>query len=358
MAISRHCTIQLGVALLLWLSPGASAHLDAVRTSLPQLFMTADLVAIGKIDSIQVRSFATDKKTSRYEVVTASVASHYKGERLQRVEFFQYAHGHASYRPGDNAVLFLEALGAQHQLAAIARAGEIHYVSHQVRNTEHRLNAADLADYRAVLRSYAELAAAKSGMGLQSLSAIMLRMLHSDSPKLVESALLDWTTAGNSIEFSEADIDGFREIARSPVKPIGLRLALLREMSRRQLADETDWAWLLANESEENLALVLAALSGYENKSLQADLTAILTHPSTQLAESAARALGHPVYTGAETSLQHLLTANSQRLNYAAAQGLAGINSRRARTILVEAAARHPNDKVRRMISARLNLLG
>jgi hypothetical protein len=157
---------------------------------------------------------------------------------------------------------------------------------------------------------------------------------------------------------SDAQIDGMAGIVRDPTKPIGLRLALLREMSRRQLADETAWAWLLANESDENLSFVLAALAGYENKSLQEPLIAMLGHPSTGLAEGAARALRHPAYMGAETSLQPLLAGDNQRLNYAAAQGLMGINSPRARTILADAAARHHNDKVRRMISARLSLLG
>ena len=129
-------------------------------------------------------------------------------------------------------------------------------------------------------------------------------------------------------------------------------------MVRREQADEATWTWLLANESDDNLSVMLAALASYKNKQLREPLVAMLGHPSAHLVEGAARALGHPVYTGAEPSLQLLLASDNQRLNYAAAHGLSGINSPRARTILAEAAERHPNDKVRRMISARLSLPG
>ncbi len=353
----RRFVVLVGATLLLCV--GARAHVDAPKTSLPQLFMTADFAAIGQIASVQMRSFGDGEQTTRYEVVTAMVASHYKGEPLQSVEFFQFAHGHAFYQPGDTAVIFLQALDEQHQLHDIGTVGDIRYVSQQVGNTKHQLSKADLTDYRWVLQSYADMSVAGDpNRGLQTLSTMMLRMLQSDSPKLVESALLDWAVAGNSIEFSSADIDRLSAIIEDSKKPIGLRLALLREMCSRGLADETAWTYLLQNEGNDNLSFVLAALAGYQNKQLKEPLVVLLDHPSDYLAEGAARALGHPIYSGAEASLEPLLASQNQRLNYAAAQGLVGINSARARTILAEAAARHPNEKVRRMISARLSLLG
>jgi hypothetical protein len=330
------------VLVLVWMAQYAYAHIDAPRTPLSQLFLAADFAAIVRIDTVEKRRFVDGENIATYEVVTATTSSHYKGEQHDRIEFFQYAHGHADFQPGDTAVLFLQVLNEQHQLYKIGSTGSIHYVSHQVRNTEHRLKPADLVDYRWVLQAYANPpVAGNTDAAQQRLRQIMLRMLQSDSPKLTESALLDQL---------------LRQI-RDPLKPIGLRLALLREMSRRGLADQGEWKYLLESESDENLLLVLKSMEGYENREFMAPLVALLVHPSSSLVEGAARALGHPVYAGAETSLKPLLESENQRLNYAAVSGLIGINSPRARAILSEAAGNHPNAKVRRMISARLSLL-
>lgn len=83
----------------------------------------------------------------------------------------------------------------------------------------------------------------------------------------------------------------------------------------------------------------------------------LLDNPSGSLAEGAARALGHPTYAGAEPSLKPLLNSDNQRLNYAAVSALLGINSQQAREFLQDAADNHPNAKVRRMISARMNVV-
>lgn len=355
---NRPTTRRFAAALLLWLGLAVQAHIDAPRISLTQLFMAADLVAIARVDSVEMRSFAEageEGKEMRYEVVTASVSDQYKGEFGQQIEFFQYAHGHAFYRAGDRAVLFLQALGPEHQLSAIGRIGDIHYVSHQVRSTEHRLTESEMADYRWVLQSYADLAASKEpDTGLETVSGILLRMLQSDSPALMESALLDWSAAGPGIAFGDADIAGLERVVRDTTKPVGLRLALLRELNRRGRSDGTVWVWLLANESDDNLSIVLAALQNYENIQLREPLLAMLDGSSPQVTEGAARALGHPVYLGAEQPLHRLLLSDDQRLSYAAVQGLAGIDSPRSRAMLAEAAERHPNPRVRRMISARL----
>jgi HEAT repeat protein len=98
-------------------------------------------------------------------------------------------------------------------------------------------------------------------------------------------------------------------------------------------------------------------MEGLENKEFMAPLVALLGHPSDSLVEGAARALGHPAYAGAEASLNLLLKSENQRFNYAAVYGLIGINSPRAQGLLSQAAGHHPNANVRRMISARLDLL-
>ena len=91
-------------------------------------------------------------------------------------------------------------------------------------------------------------------------------------------------------------------------------------------------------------------------KSTLLNILGLLDSPSDQLVEGAARALGHPIYKGAEPALESLLNRQSQRLNYAAVHALVGIDSEQATRILLDAEANHPNPKVRRLISARVNL--
>lgn len=223
------------------------------------------------------------------------------------------------------------------------------------------MNPSDVADYNWVLAAYAGSTlgnASNAAEPSRKLQEIMLRMLRSDSFKIAESALLDWSTAGNGISFNEEEVVQLSSLVRDPVKPISLRLALLREMSNRKLAGPESWAYLLGNESEANLLLLLRSIDGYENRKLVKPLIALLGHQSDFVAEGAARALGHSVYAGVESSFKPLLASESQRLNYAAVNGLMGINSPEARLMLSEAANNHPNVKVRMKIAAGLKPAG
>jgi hypothetical protein len=332
------------------------AHMDAVRVSLSQLFLTADLVAITRIESVAERTFADAENSTRYEVVTASVLTQYKGQPVSRVEFFQDAHGHAYYRAGDTAVLFLEQMTEAHQLYDTGKMGNVRYVSHQVRNTEHRVSPGDRKDYEWVLSAYAETPTATTSNAKQrsqKIKQIILRMLASNSQDMTESALLDWENIGHGFQLSDEDVEQLLALTRDPEKQISLRLAILRALSRRNLVSEEAWVYLLKHEDNEDLLQVLRSTQGYENTDFMGYLIALLDHPSGSLAEGAARALGHPAYAGAEPSLKSLLNSDNLRLNYAAVSALLGIDSQEARALVQDAAANHPNAKVRRMISAQ-----
>jgi hypothetical protein len=330
--------------------------MDAVRTSLSQLFLTADLVAIARIDSVADREFVVGETATRYEVVAATVTAQYKGDSLSRVEFFQDAHGHAHYQPGDTAVVFLQRMGAEHQLYAIGHAGSVQFVSHQARNTEHRIRPGELGDYTWVLTAYAQQSdstGSAPGERAGDVSGVLMRMLTSHSRDLMESALLDWENAGQALTWSDAEVRQLRAQTRDPARPIDLRIALLRTLSRRNMAGDAAWIDLLQNEDAEDLLLVLRSTRGFESAALRAQIVPLLENPNADVAEAAARALGHPVYAGAEDKLLPLLYGEHRRLNYAAAAALAGINSERSSDVLREAAADHPDAKIRRMISAR-----
>jgi HEAT repeat protein len=182
-------------------------------------------------------------------------------------------------------------------------------------------------------------------------------MLASQSQDMTESALLDWEYIGHGFQLNDGEVGQLLALTRDPEKPINLRLAILRAMSRRSLASEEAWAYLFKHEENENLLQVLKSTQGYESRAFMDCIITLLDHPSGSLAEGAARALGHPAYAGAEPSLKPLLNSENLRLNYAAVWALLGINSQQARDVLQNAAANHPNAKVRRMISARMNVV-
>lgn len=346
--------------VLLCATPITVAHLDAARVSVSQLFLDADVVIIARIDAVAERRFILEDKPTVNDVVSATVLSQYKGRDLDTVEFFQDAHGHAHYAPGDTAVVFLTELTGAHRLKQRGLAAGVGFVSDQVRNTEHRVQSTELPDYDWILGAYADLAGNTSYTVEQRASrvkAILLRLLGSNAPDLVESGLLDWENAGSGIELAQDEVSRLLALTRDAARPVDLRLALLRAMSRKGLADDSAWIYLLQNESPENMLSVMRATEGHERKAFLPYIARGLTNPSDSLAEAAARALGHPTYAGAESALATLLEKPSQRLNYAAVHALVGIHSDEAKKILLDAEANHPNPKVRRMISARLSAL-
>ncbi len=335
------------------------AHIDAVRVSLSQLFLSSDVVVIARIEGISDRSFLLDNRPKVDTVVSARVSYQYKGRNLSDIEFFQDAHGHAHYVPGDLAVLFLNTLGDGHPLHGVGSAAGVDFVSSQASNTAHRINPGELADYQWVLAAYAEsanLIGSSNEQRLQRVKQTMLRMLGSNSKEITESALLDWENMGGELQLDQEEIAYLLALTRDPASPVNLRVAILHSMSRKQLVDETAWIYLFEHEVNENLLRVIMSTHGIENRAFMPYIVAQLDNSSDEVVEGAARALGHPAYKGAEAALKPLLHEENQRLNYAAVYALAGINSAQARQILLDAEADHPNPKVRRLISARLKV--
>jgi hypothetical protein len=344
-------------AFFAWLifAGGGHAHIDAVRLSLAQLFLQADVVVLARIDAVSDRDFGEDGKQELLEVVTATVIEQSKGQAESQLDIFLDAHGPAHYRPGDMAVLFLERPGSQHRLARYVQQGKLDFLSQQVRNTEHIVHASDLPDYRWVLGKYSAALRETTG-GSESAESILLRMLDSASPALVESALIDWQNTGAGLRFDEREVQQIIAITRDDARPINLRLAILRTLASQDLVGPEAWDALFAQSSEQQLVPVVRSTRGYEDRHFAPTLQGLLDSSSEPLAEAAARALGHPVYTGSEAALGKLLERGSQRLNYAAVAALAEINSGQSLTILQAAARYHPDEKVRRLIDARVGV--
>lgn len=354
--------LAVGAILLLFVPVWkASAHLDAQRASLSQLFLSADVVVIARIDKVAERRFVLNEASTSEQVVSARILDIYKGSAPQFVDFFQDGHGHAHYVVGDTALLFLETFTTNADYAEIGSAAGVELVSRQVRNTEHRIQPGELPDYDWILSTYATLGGS-TGISAEDrarqLKEILLRMLGSSSAELVESGLLDWEHAGNHIELTTGELAELLALTRDPARPVNLRLATLRTMYRKQLVSDSAWVYLFQHEPDDNITSVIRSTEGYESTMFMPYLIGLLNNRTDMIVEAAARALGHPAYAGAEVALESLLQRQSQRLNYAAVYGLVGLNSDKARGILLDAETNHPNPKVRRIISARMNTVG
>ena len=332
------------------------AHVDIVRLSLAQLFLQADVVALARIDAVSDRDLGENGAPALLEVVSATSLEQFKGADATRFDFFLDAHGPASYRAGDTVVLFLEKPASQHPLARYVELGKLDYLSHQVRNTEHIVDASALSEYRAVLGAYAGAMAKGEQTGQpDNVKSILMSMLDSESPALVESGLIDWQATGAGLYFNKRDIERLVAMTRDDARPINLRLAILRTLASQQLVGPEAWDPLFTQTTGADLVAVIRSTGEYESRHFAPTLRGLIQSPSEPLAEAAARALGSPVYRGSEALVGTLLESESLRLNYAAVAALVGMNSEQAEVILQYAAQDHPNEKVRRLVNARLN---
>jgi hypothetical protein len=352
-----------------------AGHIDAVRASLSQLYLQADVVALTRIDAVADRAVPDGEETVVFEVVTATVIQPFKGDPPVQLTVYPDAHGPAHYQSGDTAVLFLERPDVHHSLHRFVERGELDYISRQVRNTEHLVEDAWLADYRWVLDQYAlsgdvgaaaAVAAAAEADGAATgatatvpmdragVEQVLMRMLDSGSPALVESALIDWQTTG--VHFDKADVEHLVAITRAADKPLNLRLSILRTLAGQQLVGPAAWDPLFDRSRGQDLMAVTRSTRGFEHKHFQPRLEGFLRGTDGALVEVAARALGDPAYAGSEAALEPLLKSTDLRLNYAGVAGLVGIQSPRGRAILQREALAHPNSKVRRQIQAKLDL--
>ena len=329
--------------------------MDAVRVSLAQLFMQADVVALARIDAVADRHIGETDRTDLLEVVTATLIEPFKGQAGAKLDFFLDAHGPAYYRPGDTVVLFLETPASGHPLARYVEAGNLDYLSRQVRATEHIVEVRSLSDYRWVLGRYADaLAGGSSKPSPGHMESTLFRMLQSDAPGLVESALIDWQTAGAHLQFSEEQVQGLVETTQEADRPLNLRLAILRTLAQQRLTGPEAWDALFNQAVAADLLAVIRSTQGQENAYFEPALRKLLGSADEDIAGAAARALGHPAYRGSESALGKLLDSDSPRLNYAAVAGLAGMNSPQSLAILREAGQDHTDERVRRLIGARL----
>jgi len=123
-------TALCGVAL--W-AVAASGHIVYGAKTLRQLVAEADLVVRARVVSAGERvGFSTEEGSVTRPIVEAAVLETLKGDPgLEVVRFAQHGHGVATFRSGEEALVFLQRIGRTRELAALGEAGVLDWVSLQ-----------------------------------------------------------------------------------------------------------------------------------------------------------------------------------------------------------------------------------
>jgi hypothetical protein len=294
----------------------------------------------------------------RRAVVVAELRELVKGslEPGAPLRFATHGHGVAEYLAGEEAVVFLAAIGRSRELDALAVTG-LRWVSFQEDDSRYALGPDDRKPLLEALRGYvAAEALAAPGARLQAQRAATLTLLTSGIPRLATSAVQDLAISGDVPLVSVEDAPLLLErVVDSPEAPAGLRSALLSELARRGFVDGTPhWLRLLRTTSKPELLQVIRAAGQHPSAAVDEALIDLLGGKDPEVAAAAALALAPPAHADATPSLAASLDHPESRVRMAAIRALGRIPTPAARSALETAAAEHGDPETRRRAAAEV----
>jgi HEAT repeat protein len=168
-------------------------------------------------------------------------------------------------------------------------------------------------------------------------------------------ALLDLSRSDWSELLSQEDRDRLLGRVDDPTAPMGFRVSLLSELSRRaERAAESRWVVLLKETKGTDRSMVCLAAGRFPSRTVTAALVEILEGEDVESARAAAVALGGGGHAKAVPALAEALTSRDMGIRNAAIRGLGRIGGESARRVLLEAANGHADPAIRRRASAEL----
>lgn len=337
----------------------ARAHVVYGTATLHQLVATSDVVARARIVDASARVTLEPSGTSR-PVVEARLLEVFKGSAAPGVvRFAQHGHGVAPFENGEEVLLFLNRIERQRELAPLASAGAVAYVSLQEHAEKFLLTRESRGALLSAVRSYARVATISDPAARhEALRRATFAQLASPDGRIAASAVRDLVVVEEPPLVTEADLPVLEPILASPTAPIGVRVALLAELERRGLVDgPTRWVGLLRGTRGRELLGVIRAAGAHPSPATRAVLLEILAGGDSEAAAAAAMALGEPGNDAAVAPLTRALSQGDERLRMASIRGLGRIATASARRALEEAAGSHPDPATRRRARAEAQLL-
>ena len=342
------------VALLsLGLAAGSGAHVAVANRSLRVLVGDADLV-------VRARIVATDGEVSkpdagRRPVVRARVLERLKGpEAGPLLVFAQHGHGVATYAVDEEVMLFLRRTGRSRELSALAEV--VDWVSLQEHDAKFPVTPARREALVAAVHGYHEASMRSDAADrVAAWRTLTVDLLASGDAALASSALADLMLAPDVALVTPADLPRLEPVLTDTGVSMGVRVALLAELSRRRLVDGSDaWLALLEGAAGSDRRTVIRAVAAHPAPEIRARLVALAADPDPMVAAEAAMALGVAGDPGAIPALESALARPEPRVRSAAVRGLERIPGPASRAALEAAARDHPDAATRRRAEAAL----
>ncbi len=333
---------------------GAHAHIVYGTKTLRGFVAEADLVLRARVVSAGERVGASTPSGSvSRPTVVAEVLEVLKGVfEGERVRFAQHGHGVATFSPGEEVLLFLLPIGKSRELAALARAGVVDWVSLQEHDDAYRVRAETRGALLGAVRDYASAQDPSD----PALRRATVALLTSGDAGLAASALRDLALAPHSSWIVVEDLSVLRGVVQDPEASMGVRAALLAELDRRGWLDAAPlWPGLLADEvpAPDRITAIRAAAAS-AGASVRPRLVALVSDPDPDVAAAAAAALGRPRDAAAVAPLEAALAHETAKVRMAAIRALGRIATPAAERVLAGAAASHADPDTRRRARAEL----
>ena len=272
----------------------------------------------------------------------------------ERISFVQHGHGVATFEPGRDHLLFLMRIARSRELDALAESNAHVWVSLQEHDDAHPLDTSSREVLLAATRDFAAAEGKPAEARIALLRAGTLRLITSGDVRLAGPALRDLATQPGVPLIDTADVPRLLAVVDDPATPIGVRVALLAELERRNLVDGgARTVVLLSNETpSEDLVVAIRASAHDVRPATRARLIELLVSGQPGVAAAAAIALGQPGDATVVPTLTQALDDPSSRVRQAAIRGLGSTRTPEALRSLEKAAKSNPDPATRRLAGA------
>jgi hypothetical protein len=343
----------------------AQAHIVYGTKTLRGLVAEADLVLQVRIVATgEPVSVTTEAGNASRPTVDAKILGVLKGSYgEERVRFAQHGHGVVEFEPGKENLLFLIDIERSRELGALARTGALAWVSLQEHGDAYPVVPATRGPLLRAVRAYV---ASEGGENPKAREAALRRasreLITSGDPHLAASAIGDLVRDPNTALATSEDLPALLAVIEDPDTSMGVRAALVTELTRRQLVDPLPlWQRLLSDGTpDQDLITAIRAAGASVGPSVDPRLVELLQGPNSHVAAAAAAALGRPGNTEAIAPLTAAIAAyphiEGRRVRNAAIRGLGRIGAPAAFAALQAAADSHPDPWTRTRAGRELRL--
>jgi hypothetical protein len=352
------------LAALLLFCGSIAAHVVPGSATLSQLTRAASVVAVARITNPHAVVELGDAKLRRF-VVEAELLEVLRGDVAKgSVKFVPHGHGAEAYEAGEEALIFLQPIEQNRELAGSKLASAVRFAGIDEVADRMSIRPSNRGVYLDAARAYASIAAEAPEAQRDALRRMTLKMLTSSEPRLAGFALKDLALSDADPRadplVTAEDLPALLAVLEDPSRPLSLRAGLLGELERRKLVEGAErWVKLLKAAPPAELSTVARMAGRRAFPEVTAELVRLMEGENAQAAAAAAAALGAPGNEAAVEALGRAVWGSNEnpKLRWTAIQSLGRIASPGARAVLVKAASDHPDAETRRAAQTEINLL-